>query len=245
MRGRDRTEDNLAEYSDGHVYCFSCHYFKPADSRVVAHNKIKQSIRMLNTNAPSEKQIILPADCISNLGYTGGEWLASYDITKDEVLKDGIMWSPSCQAIIFPFYESVKGTEVKLIGWQARNFVQGRPKYLTRGKTDTICWYHGLTYAKDHGIILVEDCISAIKVGRQACTVPLLGSSLSQKKQLDLYQKSEKLIFWLDYDKVDAAYKYANVCALAGYETRVIVTKDDPKDYDDNEIKAILNGVGY
>ena len=28
--GRDRSQDNLAIYEDGHAYCFACQYHRPA-----------------------------------------------------------------------------------------------------------------------------------------------------------------------------------------------------------------------
>ena len=240
--GRDRTGDNLALYNDGHVFCFSCRYYKPSNPRMVAKQKIKMEL----SSSLNEKSVIkLPSDTTIALDSRAGMWLAKYDITKDEVLKDGLLWSNNMEGLIFPFYKNTPNSGVILEGYQVRTFVKGRPKYITIGPRDEIFWYHGLQHAKKHGIILVEDCVSAMKVGRQACTVPLLGANISKRKQIDLYKTSEILIFWLDYDKADEAYKYASHCASLGYTTKVIVTKDDPKVYLDTEVKEILDGVDY
>lgn len=240
--GRDRSADNLAEYSDGHAFCFGCSYYRPADKR-------KQSLAQLNNivkaSNDEEKVITLPTDRKINFPYQAGNWLSSYGITMEETLYNDITWSPSLQGIVFPFYLADHKGNVKVQGYQVRNFVAGRPKYLTVGPKDDVFWWHGLHHTPEHGIILTEDCVSALKVGRYACTIPLLGSSLPRRKQIDLKQTSNKLFFWLDSDKVGEAYKYAELCAHQGYQTSVIVTPEDPKWYYDDEIKEILSGAGY
>ena len=249
LRGRDRTGDNLALYSDGHAYCFACKYFKPSNKRKQILNELSSEI-IARKNAELNqidklKQVTLPEDCKINLDIRAGRWLSGYDITMDECLKFGICWSPSREGLVFPFYEQIHQNGVVLKGYQLRNFVKGRPKYVTSGPVEQIYYYHGLDKAAKRGIIIVEDCISAIKVGRLACTLPLLGSHLPAHKQRNMMNKSDKLTFWLDYDMAEEAYKQAATCSQLGYETRVIVTKEDPKYYDEEEIVEILEGVGY
>ena len=38
---RDNSGDNLARYSDGHGYCFSCHYFEKSEEEVKTEFKEK------------------------------------------------------------------------------------------------------------------------------------------------------------------------------------------------------------
>ena len=226
-RGRDRSEDNLATYSDGHVYCYRCKYYRNGDKRQQTVLSLKQA--MLNAQAQKQRIVKLPDDLTNTFPYQAGNWLASYGIEKEECLRDGIGWSDSLEGIVFPFYTVDKNKNVCVQGYQVRNFHKERPKYVTQGPRDDIFWYHGLEHAKKRGIILVEDCVSAMKVGRYACTLPLLGSNLARRKQVDLYKSSDKLFFWLDNDVANDAYKYAASCAAQGYETQVIVTPEDPK----------------
>lgn len=232
-KGADRSGDNFIKYSDGHYWCFSCskgqwpngREFKPQVEREV-------------------KRIALPDDCIDNIPWEPATWLSSYDITREEVKRNFITWSPSRQLLIFPFYGNATDD---LMGWQGRYFGYNpkHSRYHTEGQVDDIFWYQNLPAAEKHGIIVVEDCVSAIKVGRYATACPLLGSTLSIKKRTHFKFVSDKLTFWLDYDKADAAYRYAQQCQILGYKTRVVVTHQDPKEIFDDDMEEILSGVEY
>ena len=243
-QGRDRSGDNLAEYSDGHFYCYSCHFYKPPNANTRNILSLRKAFESVAENQAA-KRLTLPSDRSIHFPLVPGSWLSGYDITKDECLIHDITWSESLQGIVFPFYTTDEKKQVWVQGYQVRNFVKGRPKYTTMGPKDDIYWWQGRQHAAKRGIILVEDCVSALKLGRQACALPLLGSSLPRRKQIDLYKTSDKLFFWLDEDMAATSYKYAEQCAAQGYETQVIVTPEDPKWYDDSDITEILTGAGY
>lgn len=237
-KGQDRKGDNLALYSDGHKHCFACGF------HVGAHGLMAMKAALLQAqNDEKVKEIKLPSDATHDIDFIAKTWLSYFEIYSEEVRENELLWSPSKQMLIFPFYETPNDTDVK--AWQGRCFKEGYSRYYTCGDVENIFWFHKLNEHGKRGIILVEDCVSAMKVGRHACTLPLLGSSLSASKRMRLKHMSDTLIFWLDYDKVDAAYKYSAECQAIGYKTKVIVTKEDPKYYDDLEIKEILEGIGY
>lgn len=232
-KGADRSGDNWIKYSDGHYWCFACSKGE------------WPSGRKFEPQVPQEvKRIALPDDVTDNLPWEAGTWLSAYDITKEEVKKNLIQWSPSRHLLIFPFYGN---STDDLVGWQGRYFghLKNHPKYYTNGPVDDIFWYQNLPLAAERGIIIVEDCVSAIKVGRYATSCPLLGSHLSMRKRTNFRFISDKLTFWLDYDKANEAFRYAQQCKILGYQTRVIVTKQDPKEIYDDEIQEILKGVEY
>ena len=75
--GKDRSGNNLALYSDGSEYCFSCGYYRKADGM--------QAIRKA---APkTDKPIQLPFDSTIELPQPVWEWLRQYSLTElDEEL---------------------------------------------------------------------------------------------------------------------------------------------------------------
>ena len=191
---------------------------------------------------PERVPVTLPRDATSIIDGVALRWLSDYDITREEVVSNKLLWSDYRQMLIFPFYSPNSGS---LIAWQGRCFKDGYARYQTMGSKEEVFWVQGLTHAHSHGIILVEDCVSAIKVGRQAACMPLLGCGLGSERRTKLRAFTGKLTFWLDYDKAKEAYEYAQQQRILGYRCQVIVTQDDPKVYTDPEIKEILQGVSY
>lgn len=191
----------------------------------------------------------LPADANTDIPVIALNWLSQYDILREEVTEYHMMWSNVLHGLIFPFYAIDYALNAKkLVAWQARLFSRGgeaRQKYMTVGPKEEVFFCVSLDKARKHGIILVEDVISAIKVGRHACTMPLLGSHVSLNRQIQLRKYTDKLTFWLDYDKSVDANKFATACAIIGYKTNVIMTPDDPKELSDQEIKEMLVEVDY
>jgi DNA primase len=118
--------------------------------------------------------------------------------------------------------------------WQGKTFGNSNIKYLSQGiKPLTI-------YGKGDTIILVEDVLSAIKIARLRyqgyCSSPLLGSSLSEKSR-DILRKNFKNIYiWLDRDKANQAIDIRNNLKSFGINSKVIITKLDPKEYNKEEI---------
>ena len=42
LHGNDTSGDNLAIYSDGHGWCYACHYYQKGESTYVAEPKIQE-----------------------------------------------------------------------------------------------------------------------------------------------------------------------------------------------------------
>ena len=112
------------------------------------------------------------------------------------------------------------------------------PKYMTAkgAKFSTL----GLSIiAEGYGpVVIVEDVLSAIKVGRVTSTVCLLGST--PKKDANLPVTCNTAIIWLDCDAVTKAHTISRKLTLQGIKTWVIFTDKDPKCYNTDEIHRIL-----
>ena len=112
---------------------------------------------------------------------------------------------------------SCKGQDCSL---QYGNFRDGQESYFQANS-------HG--DAGPRRLVIVEDSISSIKVGRVTCAIPLFGSSVSKEKLVRMVAPFEEIVVWLDSDKLNAARQIADRAKLLGKKTRVIYTELDPK----------------
>lgn len=228
-RGRDTSHDNLVIYSDGGQHCFSCGYHVFGDK--VGHFKAKQ-IPIVEEKV---HDVLLPADVETTLPRKAKEWLEQYELTNAEILTNHVMWSPSWNRLIFPYF--VKGN---LLAWQGRYFgdIDGKPKWYSVGQLDEILY----TIGEDRGrCVLVEDIVSAIKVSRTVCSVPLFGSHIPPKMWARLTRFFECATIFLDPDKRKEAAQFAEEGRLF-LPVDVILADADPKEIPHNELMEILNG---
>lgn len=90
-------------------------------------------------------------------------------------------------------------------------------------------------------IVLVEDIISAHKVGQITSCIPLFGTNFfdSVINTLRLYKKP--VIMWLDKDQQDHARKRAaRLSMLTGCQVSFVFTDKDAKELSFNDIKEVL-----
>jgi len=227
------SRDNLGVWSDGHRYCFGCGYYIGAtDKPSLSSRKVSKM------EAPS---ISLPSDCSLYIPSEPSSWLGKYDITKQEIVANRILWSEDRGYLCFPYF----GADSNLEAWQGRYFGDNKdhPKWVTYGKIQDYLKIFNLTDAEEHGIILVEDIVSAIKVGRQYPVSPLFGSHADWSTLARYSRVTKKITFWLDADKYKAARKFESRASLLGFETAVLYTEKDPKEYSDEEIKLFVDSV--
>ncbi len=225
--GKDNKGDNLAVYNDGHKWCFSCGYYVSGD--------VVYKIRAALTKEEPVKELkILPDDIVPCSYGEGYQWLKKYGLSNIEIMQYRIMWSPSKQWLIFPQFDETGSVSV----WQARNFNPDKPyKYYTQGNVKDSIWLFG---TGEHPITLVEDIVSAIKVGRHGIGMPLLGSVISTSLLLRLKLLNKPINIWLDPDKQKEMVKFSSTALRYGLSVRTIFTDMDPKDYDDESLRSIL-----
>lgn len=226
--GKDRSGDNLAVYSDGHRFCFSCGY----------HSSGSRIPRFTSSDAVSQpvSEITLPHDSSYDYPKVALDWIEQYELTRNDLLKQRVVWSDWYCRLIFPVF-SFDG----LIAYQGRYFGPDttKPKWWGEGNLkDTL---HILKGKDDSCIILVEDIISAMKLQKVGHTsMPLFGShvDLSRLKRIKNYY--HKIILWLDPDKRKESIKFANIGKSLGLNMRVIFSDLDPKQHSTSEIEEYL-----
>lgn len=242
--GRDTRGDNLCRWPDGHAHCFSCQYHDWTYTPTLGYNPGIKPMKEKEV-VTSSNNLAFPRDVSYSIDAMALGWLSKYEITKEELIKHRIMWSAQQQWLIFPVYSNhellTEGN--KLLAFQARVFnPKWESRYYNVGPFHDI--YHVINEIEGKGdmVVIVEDIISAIKVGRQFTSIPLFGSSLNHTQLKRLYTTcaTEKVLVWLDEDKAEKGMQIAKAATQVGLKTGFICTKHDPKEYTDEEIQNII-----
>lgn len=217
--GRDKHGDNLGVYSDNHSYCYSCGWGSAGSTA----NKLRNMAHRATKEIPA-----LPEDITNKLGREAYDWLLQYFEPKDF---PKCLYSSSERKLYFMFENGA---------YQYRYFGDNKdhPKWVGYGITENLIHITGVGSTS---LVLVEDIISAMKVGHISPTLCLFGSNISLKRLaiLKLLGYNE-VIIWLDWDKKEYAIEAAGRAQSIGLQARVIHTKLDPKDYNLEKIKLEL-----
>lgn len=230
--GKDNNKDNLAVYSDGHKFCYSCKYTEFPNGI----QRLKQELEEYPYEPP-----YLPVDCDILYPQRALDWVAQYELTKNDLYKHNVLWSETMQRLIFPVYG-----DGLLIAWQGRSFnlqdqaIGKIPKWYGKGNLKDTFNLLG----KGDKLVLVEDIVSAIKVSKcGVMALPLYGSFVGIerfKRIYSLFCKEVEVLIWLDPDKRLEAVKEAKLGMLL-MNCRTIISDKDPKEHDFQTIKKILN----
>ena len=255
------SRDNVAVYDDGHGWCFGCRTIVIEPEHRLYTDKVKR--RQSNGGYRDENKgsgnaleetgstsfLALPSDYSLDIAVEGVQWLNKYQLTPREIQQNRIGWSavgwtirrntpnpieykPLMISPVFDVYDN-------LLMYQARYFgsLKNVPKYWTVGNRGVL---H--TIGQGTTIALVEDIISAIKVGRYVTGVPIFGSDISTDLIIKIYNRFKDLVIWLDKDKRSYAHRRAQQVRYMFNSVRVIDSEVDPKEYSNEELKEYLNG---
>jgi hypothetical protein len=153
------------------------------------------------------------------------EWAKDFQI-------EGWGFSGRMGRIIIPVYDSGE-----LLGYQARAAPGEQPKYLTKGR--------GLVYKvlKDHpSICIVEDALSAERVGAVVDTAACLGSDMNTDELMKVVRGHTRAYVWLDNDNAVVRKNQRRMIERLSLiiPTKGIVTEHDPKHYSKEEIQCLL-----
>jgi hypothetical protein len=220
---------------------FHCHNcgdkfsgFQPRDGASSPSETIEAIKNLVENELVTADEVKLPPDCTDRLHKDGVRWLLKYGITSEEISKYKIVYSPSIHRLIFPVFDS----NDNLVAWQGRALDNSKIKYMTEIRKDI---EHRVYYVpKDDrkSIVIVEDIVSAIKVGRHLNAMALLGSYFNPKI-VPYLRCFEKVIFWLDDDKYVSSISYAKKCRQLGLNACTVRTIADPKACSDKQIKNL------
>lgn len=232
-------------YDDGSGHCFGCHYYVPPEH--VSLGALKRSGE--DTEAFSGKEFLPPPNDLDTVfSEEAWKWLQKYDISIEDCLRNNIYYSPSWNQIVFTWSDADGG----ILGWQARNFNEGKRKYFTQAPVKSLVRVyhdekskHFLPPKKSlHALVLVEDVISAVKVSKFCEAMPVLGSGLDLTSLTRLSNMYGTIICWLDSNMFHHSLTMCGQLANLGIIAHPLYTDLDPKEYDLDTIKEHLLRTG-
>jgi hypothetical protein len=185
----------------------------------------------------------MPDDCGTSFSPTAVEWLAQYHLDVPTAIKRGVVYSESRDQIIYQLGNVWQARNLSIGGSQG-NSKRPRSKNFTSGNVNE-CTH---IYAKPGEVpssvlVIVEDPVSAIRVaGAWSDSMPLLGSHLATGRLNALAGRYNRLVLWLDSDKLVEARDIIRRAQIIGITTSSIWTEMDPKCYTNEQLVEILNG---
>lgn len=199
---------------------------------------------MLNTT--SAPGIQWPGGTVELLPMPARTWLASYSISPSLSTMLKLKWSITLSRLILPCFDQAG----VLVYWQGRALEKWRkPKYLTAESMQAT----GVTFSSvrsgvvplhDGPLVLVEDIVSAVRVGHVYPTHALLGTALTDGKLAAILRDrtDDRVLTWFDADA--AGSKARQACTrrlpLVGLRARHLRTDADPKNYSNRQIEEIV-----
>lgn len=230
---------NIKSYSGS---CFACSHqpFEMKGKQTLAEIAELKRINNESLHGAAGEPPALPTDFTTDIPLEGRLWLYSNGITDKLKREYSIGYSERLKRVVMPIFDS-EGT---LTWYQCRALLKGQtPKYLQpKGDKHSVVFQSKLreTEHNTSTIVVVEDIMSAIRVGELSTTVSLLGTKATTS-QVNYLSKYDKVITWLDSDKAGkrGSASIRQSCDLLT-ETYNIVTEHDPKFYSKQQIKEIL-----
>jgi DNA primase len=198
-----------------------------------------------NTEA-NNTAITLPESFTPGVPRGAGEWLKAYGVTEDDVKRYGIGYDTGRQRIVWPVRESGE-----LLSWQARDWLgRSKLKWLTpKGVSTSPVFYSLGKPIKPDYCVIVEDVLSAMRVGKMYHSLALLGTSATPKKLSRIaawYHKSKakQVVLLLDDDAPDKALKIITALTHRGIPAILRIGRlgKDPKEYTSEELIKIIEG---
>lgn len=228
------------------AYCFRCGYkkWKPHGVRSVA--EMLRHRRELDEYLEERGSLSLPDDFTLDIPKEGLQWILKAGVGSDIAKAYRFGWSESMSRVVLPVFENEQLQAV-----QCRAVLAGqKPKYVNKTGQSKCALFHSddkhlLNDPIPDTVVLTEDILSAVRVGRIQHSAASLGTSLSDKAAARLLLEYKNFIIWYDGDEagVKGSRKVKKVLDMQGGNTYFVRTKYDPKDFNNEEIKRILNDL--
>ena len=256
--GEDRKKRLYIERKEnGNVLCY-CHHCSQSCviwdsvSKNRSFTKGYRASGSVSTVGKPNNECSLPKDSeavVASWPPQARVWLGKYGITNAEIATHSILYSERMGRVLLPCWN-----DGKLVSYQARKLFpeDTGPKYLSYGDKNSVYAVRATSAGEEHSdeptitpLVIVEDVLSAIKVGRYADALALRKSSMSDKElQWVLNQGYEEFVVFLDDD--NAQVKKSQIVIKNKLEAfgsvRIIHSNGrDPKEHSDLELEEILH----
>lgn len=200
------------------------------------------------------QRVSLPEDFTTEIPEEGLVHLYKHHFTPELIQKYGIgysedsrifserkkEWYSTGPRLIFPCY-----VNLELVYFEGRSISQTNQnmKYITVGGKSQL--FFSKTEKFRRPIVLVEDIMSAMRVGENIPAIALRGTKLSDVNLNFLVALTKYYILWLDHDGAGLRASTQIYTRMSWRNNsghiRQVKTALDPKCYSDKQIKDILN----
>lgn len=220
----------------GQVWAVGC---SPADSLA----RLKHIRTMLDKKY--QRECRLPDDVESDIPDYFLQWLWSYELDGNDVIDYNMVYSAMWDRLIIPVYISgiygkSKATG-RMIAWVGRTLKESKenPKWHLVREYGIKYVYYSLAEPESDVLVLVEDCISAIKLHRAGFnSVALLTTYVPTELYYGLSPYTVKV--WLDPDALGKSLDTVRRFNSVGIRARHVGYHADPKDCPYDEIHRVM-----
>ena len=167
--------------------------------------------------------------------------LDQYELTEEELNGQGIKFYRAENRIFMPVFDY----RSEQFGGVAKSLTKGVRRFKTINYFDKESSRLSYPRGRDRrtgSICVVEDILSAIKVGRYVRSVALLGHTISIEQIKELRNQTDSLILMLDADVIHKALSLKKKFGFYFRNFSVIYMSNDPKDTPSEKLKELLNG---
>jgi hypothetical protein len=237
--GKDQALTVIRRSDGWYVHCFRCGKsdFKSTDN--LSPDQVLRWKREPEVENEQTAQVKLPYDYSSKVSRIGLAWLFACGVTQPEIDQYKIGYSVSKDRVILPVYENGE-----LVYWQGRYLGDDpkRPKYINQAKAGRRDIYFKVVHDRFDKVVIVEDILSSINVGRVRDCYALLSAHVPDRLVFDLAERYKRILLWLDYDKGEKMGQWCLRYRSFGLSVSFLHTDKDPKYYSEKEIEELTGG---
>lgn len=213
--GRDTRGDNLGVFIDGSYFCFACAYRRDGS----VFRRFLQSTNQDGGRVNEREKSLLPTDFSRDIPKEAWQWLLQYGLPYT-YWKDQVGYSAQDHRLVFRVGNPLQFAIGRYFG------TEGRRKWYIWGDPKEHCEVVGTGAV----VALVEDLISAHKIGQAAVGIPLFGTNVHPVHIYYLRSVDKRIVLWLDKDQNHSVRSKAlRLSSLIGRAVDVVVTDNDPK----------------
>jgi hypothetical protein len=237
--GRDNRGDNLAIYRDGSMHCYACHY------HVFPKNWWRYAKEVEDDHGRQDKAV-LPSDFSREVPARCWQWLLKFGLGY-RYWQSYCGYSEKDQRLVFTVGDPVAFSVGRYIPVSGAPEPERQPrKWHCYGdahqQAHVIGSYLPSESVTPKVVVLVEDLISAHKVGQACPCIPLFGTHVYDAVTSTLRHIGLPVLLWLDKDQEGRVQKQALKLSIAiNQPVQYIFTEKDPKELPMETITRIVN----
>ena len=241
QRGADRAGDNLAVYPGGGAHCFACGFHQHPPNSLA--NMKARMIHKQPDNGSMLNDYYNSSGLTPDLPIHALRWLARYQVGHDDARRHNFTYCRDRDTLCMPTYDGMgelAHLEERYLGESI-----SYPKYKSFGsKTAYFKMFSPIVPTGEwlRVVVLVEDTLSSIRVGRVCACIPLHGTHIPNELVNLLHTMKDPVRVWLDRDAAQKGAKAVLGMSQFIPDVRSIITALDPKEYNQEAIVDFVKG---